>query len=91
VGSGLFGPAQQAAVADVIGNGRSGGKVLAVYQMTSDVGAIVGPLVAGMLADGLGFGWAFGVTGGIMLLAAVGWLPTRETLRTAASQRPTVS
>ncbi|MGN8129246.1 MFS transporter [Arthrobacter sp. RC1.1 241] len=85
VGSGLFGPAQQAAVADVIGNGRSGGKVLAVYQMTSDVGAIVGPIVAGLLADRLGFGWAFGVTGGIMLLAAVGWLPTRETLRTAGS------
>ncbi|BCW54983.1 MFS transporter [Arthrobacter sp. StoSoilB19] len=81
VGSGLFGPAQQAAVADVIGNARSGGKVLAVYQMTSDVGAIVGPVAAGLLADRLGFGWAFGVTGGVMLLAAVGWLPTRETLR----------
>jgi len=39
--------------------------------------------VAGLLADRLGFGWAFGVTGGIMLLAAVAWLPTRETLRTA--------
>jgi MFS family permease len=81
VGSGLFGPAQQAAVADVIGNARSGGKVLAVYQMTSDIGAIVGPVAAGLLADRLGFGWAFGVTGGVMLLAAVGWLPTRETLR----------
>ncbi|TDT82324.1 putative MFS family arabinose efflux permease [Arthrobacter sp. AG258] len=81
VGSGLFGPAQQAAVADVIGNGRSGGKVLAAYQMTSDVGAIVGPVVAGLLADGLGFGWAFAVTGAMLLLAAGGWLPTRETLR----------
>lgn len=81
VGSGLFGPAQQAAVADVIGNARSGGKVLAAYQMTSDVGAIVGPVVAGLLADGLGFGWAFGVTGAMMLLAAGGWLPTRESLR----------
>ncbi|MGG6379383.1 MFS transporter [Paenarthrobacter sp. NEAU-H11] len=84
-GSGLFGPAQQAAVADVIGNGRSGGKVLAVYQMTSDVGAIVGPVLAGVLADRLGYGWAFGVTGGIMLVAAVAWAATRETLRTARS------
>jgi DHA1 family multidrug resistance protein-like MFS transporter len=83
VGSGLFGPAQQAAVADVIGNGRSGGKVLAVYQMTSDVGAIVGPVLAGVLADRLGYGWAFGVTGGIMLVAACTWLGTRETLKTA--------
>ncbi|PNI09943.1 MFS transporter [Arthrobacter sp. AFG7.2] len=81
VGSGLFGPAQQAAVADVIGTGRSGGKVLAVYQMTSDVGAIVGPVLAGVLADRLGYGWAFGVTGGIMLVAACTWLPTRESLR----------
>lgn len=83
VGSGLFGPAQQAVVADVIGTGRSGGKVLAVYQMTSDVGAIVGPVLAGVLADRLGYGWAFGVTGGIMLVAACTWLATRETLRTA--------
>ena len=70
-------------VADVIGNGRSGGKVLAVYQMTSDVGAIVGPVLAGVLADRLGFGWAFGATGGIMLVAACAWLATRETLRTS--------
>ncbi|MHC6592948.1 MFS transporter [Arthrobacter sp. C152] len=85
IGAGLFGPAQQAAIADVIGNGRSGGKVLAVYQMTSDVGAIVGPVVAGVLADRLGFGWAFGVTGGVMLVAATAWLATRETLRPALS------
>lgn len=86
IGSGLFGPAQQAAVADVIGSGRSGGKVLAVYQMTSDVGAIVGPVLAGLLADRLGFGWAFGVTGGVLLLAVFTWLATPETLRPAASQ-----
>lgn len=85
VGSGLFGPAQQAAVADVIGNARSGGKVLAVYQMASDVGAIVGPVLAGVLADRLGFGWAFGITGGILLVAACAWLATRETLRPATS------
>lgn len=83
VGSGLFGPAQQAAVADVIGNDRSGGRVLAVYQMVSDVGAIVGPVLAGVLADRLGYGWAFGATGGIMLVAACSWLATRETLRPA--------
>lgn len=85
IGSGLFGPAQQAAVADVIGNGRSGGKVLAVYQMTSDVGAIVGPVLAGVLADRLGYGWAFGVTGGIMVVAACSWLATRESLRKPAA------
>ncbi|PRB40431.1 MFS transporter [Arthrobacter sp. MYb23] len=80
-GSGLLGPAQQAAVADVIGRGRSGGKVLAIFQMAADTGAIVGPIVAGLLADRLGYGWAFGITGGVLLLTAVAWLPAREPLK----------
>nr|WP_235563993.1 MFS transporter [Arthrobacter sp. Soil763] len=81
LGSGLLGPAQQAAIADVVGNERSGGKVLAVFQMTSDSGAIVGPVIAGVLADRLGYGWAFGVTGGVLLAAAAGWLLARETFQ----------
>ncbi|MCU1433760.1 MAG: arabinose transporter permease [Pseudarthrobacter sp.] len=79
-GSGLLGPAQQAAVADVIGNERSGGKVLAAYQMTSDIGAIAGPVLVGVLADQLGYGWAFGVTGGVLVVAAACWSVTREPL-----------
>ncbi len=81
VGSGLLGPAQQAAVADVIGNERSGGRVLAAYQMTADVGAIAGPVLAGILADRLGYGWAFGVTGGVLVVAAACWAVTREPLK----------
>ena len=84
IGSGLLGPAQQAAIADVIGNGRSGGRVLAVFQMVSDAGAIIGPVIAGLLADRLGYGWAFGVTGGVLIVAAAGWLFARETFRRAA-------
>ncbi len=84
IGSGLLGPAQQAAMADVVGNERSGGKVLAVFQMTADTGAILGPVVAGLLADQLGYGWAFGVTGGVLLAAAVAWLLARETLHRPA-------
>jgi MFS family permease len=83
IGSGLLGPAQQAAIADVIGNGRSGGRVLAVFQMASDAGAIIGPVFAGLLADRLGYGWAFGVTGAVLIVAAAGWLPARETFRRA--------
>ncbi|WP_441417502.1 MFS transporter [Arthrobacter sp. YAF16] len=81
IGSGLLGPAQQAAIADVVGNERSGGRVLAVFQMTADSGAIVGPVIAGLLADRLGYGWAFGVTGGVLLAAAAGWLLARETFQ----------
>ncbi|KIS26981.1 arabinose ABC transporter permease [Arthrobacter sp. SPG23] len=84
IGSGLLGPAQQAAIADVIGNGRSGGRVLAVFQMTSDAGAIIGPVLAGLLADRLGYGWAFGVTGGVLIVAAAGWVLARETFQRTA-------
>lgn len=80
VGAGLLGPAQQAAVADVIGRERSGGRVLAVYQMTADIGAILGPVFTGLVADAFGYGWAFAATGAVLLLAAVGWLLARETV-----------
>ncbi|ALU40404.1 arabinose ABC transporter permease [Kocuria flava] len=84
MGSGTMNPGQQAAVADVIGPDRSGGPVLARYQMSADAGQILGPVVAGALADAAGFGWAFGVSGALMLLAALAWLPVRDTLpRTA--------
>ncbi|WP_371745990.1 MFS transporter [Arthrobacter oryzae] len=87
IGSGLLGPAQQAAIADVIGNGRSGGRVLAVFQMMSDAGAIVGPVLAGLLADRLGYGWAFGVTGGVLIVAAAAWLFARETFQRPAARQ----
>ncbi len=85
IGSGLLGPAQQAAIADVIGNKRSGGRVLAVFQMTADSGAIIGPVVAGLLADQLGYPWAFGATGGVLIAAALVWLSARETFRRPAA------
>nr|WP_307462830.1 MFS transporter [Pseudarthrobacter oxydans] len=87
IGSGLLGPAQQAAMADVIGNERSGGRVLAIFQMTADSGAIIGPVLAGLLADRLGYGWAFGVTGGVLVAAAAGWLLARETFPRPAARR----
>ncbi|UVJ38102.1 MFS transporter [Arthrobacter sp. CJ23] len=80
-GSGVLGPAQQAAVADVIGRGRSGGKVLAVFQMAADTGAIIGPVLVGLLADSLGYGWAFAATGGLLVLCAAGWSVAREPLQ----------
>ena len=79
LGTGVYAPSQQAAVGDVLGGAR-GGQVLAVFQMAADVGAILGPVVAGLLADKLSFGAAFGVTGAFLLVAALVWLPARETL-----------
>lgn len=80
LGTGLFTPPQGAAVADVIGSRAKGGPVLAGYQMTSDIGAIIGPVVTGVLADQLSYRAAFVLTGTIMLVAAVVWLRAAETL-----------
>ncbi|WP_110205026.1 MFS transporter [Nocardioides daejeonensis] len=79
VGAGLLNPAQQAAVADVVGQERSGGKVLATFQMASDAGAIGGPILIGVIADQVGYDWAFAMTGAISLLAVLPWLTARET------------
>ncbi|MBD7994454.1 MFS transporter [Arthrobacter sp. Sa2CUA1] len=80
IGTGLLNPAQQAAVADVVGSGRSGGKVLAAFQMSSDTGAIIGPILAGVLADRFGYTWAFALTGAIAAVALLVWLGARESL-----------
>src|SRR5690625_287822 len=80
IGAGMLNPAQQATVADIVGNKRSGGKVLAGFQMSQDAGAIIGPVVAGAIADRLGFAAAFAVSGAMTLLACVAWFFARETL-----------
>ncbi len=79
VGSGVYSSPQQAAVADIIGSKARGGTAVAAFQMTSDLGSIVGSLGVGELAQHISFGWAFAVSGVILLLAAVGWLFAPET------------
>ncbi|MFC8304584.1 MFS transporter [Specibacter sp. NPDC057265] len=79
LGSGLMGPAQQATVADVIGNGRSGGKVLATFQMSGDLGAIIGPIAAGVLVDAFSYGPAFLMATAVALLSFLFWLPAKDT------------
>jgi MFS family permease len=75
-GGGLLQPAQGAAVADLVGSRRSGGPALSGFQMASDVGAIVGPLAAGALAQYVGFEAAFGVSGAVAVAAMAVWLFT---------------
>lgn len=79
-GTGLIVPAQQAAVADIVGEGRNGGPVVSTFQMTQDLGGILGPLLAGFLVDYLSYAWAFGITGLIMLIGAAAWTAAPETL-----------
>ena len=80
--AGLLNPAQQAVLADVIGNERSGGKVLSTYQMAMDLGQIVGPILIGALADLYGFQIAFATCAIVALIAVVGWTFGRESLGT---------
>ena len=78
IGAAFMGPSIQAAVSDVIGTRRSGGQVLAMYQMCSDFGMILGPLVAGMIADAWGFVPAFIMSGLLLVAAAFTWAPFRK-------------
>ena len=78
-GSALLGVSCAAIVGDVIG-GR-GGTPVAAFQMASDAGAFIGPLVAGFLADAASFEVAFLAT------AAVAGLAFATTLRMPETQR----
>lgn len=86
LGAGLLNPAQQATVADVIGTGRRGGPVLGVFQMAQDAGAILGPILVGLLADRFGYAVAFGVTAVVSLVAVLPWLLAPETLHRARAE-----
>ncbi|WP_116115549.1 MFS transporter [Austwickia chelonae] len=86
VGSGAIGPGQQATVADIVGHDRNGGKVLAAFQMSLDSGSIVGPVLAGLIADRYGFGWAFGVTAVLSVVAVIAWIPARESFPARAAR-----
>ncbi|ALC05537.1 hypothetical protein CDES_05500 [Corynebacterium deserti GIMN1.010] len=85
-GAGLLNPSQQAVLADVI-DSRPGGKVLANFQMAQDFGAIVGPILVGMIAEQIGFQFGFIICGVISLIAAVVWVFGRETLPQAKVEK----
>ncbi|RKT83206.1 Predicted arabinose efflux permease, MFS family [Saccharopolyspora antimicrobica] len=85
MGAGILNPAQNAAVADIIGAKGKGGPVLAAFQMSADLGAILGPLIAGVLADVISYQAAFAVTGLTAVLGLVAWAGAPETRPTRAS------
>jgi DHA1 family multidrug resistance protein-like MFS transporter len=79
VGSALLGVSCAAVVGDVIG-GR-GGAPVAAFQMASDAGGFLGPLVAGALADAASFQVAFLATAAVSGLALLTTLVMPETQR----------
>ena len=79
VGAAMIQPASQAMLADIIGADRNGGQALSTFSMATDLGSIAGTLLAGLIADVFGFGWAFFLTGCMLLLAIVPWWRVRVT------------
>ncbi len=69
VAAAFLGTAPAATVGDAAG-GRTGTAV-AVFSMCADIGAIVGPLVAGWLADTWSYPAAFGVGAALMIIGAL--------------------
>ncbi len=64
-GAALLGVAPAAIVGDVV-EGK-GGTPVAVWQMASDLGSVLGPLAAGLLIDRASFGTALLVGAGVVL------------------------
>lgn len=73
VGASMIQPASQAMLADIIGADRNGGQALSTFSMATDLGSIAGTLLAGLIADIFGFGWAFFLTGCMLFIAIVPW------------------
>lgn len=81
IGSAFLANAPAAVVGDLM-QGR-GGRVVAVFQMASDLGGIIGPLVAGALADTWGYGWGLGATAAVLFVSVAVSARMPETRRAA--------
>ena len=70
---GVAGAADSVAPGAVMGDvvGGRGGTVVAVFQMAGDLGAILGPVVAGAVADAAGFTPAFLVSAAVCVVPIV--------------------
>ena len=79
VAGAFFATAPSAVVGDIV-RGQRGGIVVATYQMASDAGVILGPLVAGLLIDHLDFDWAFALAACLALPAILLVVRMPETL-----------
>ena len=87
VAAAFLGTAPAAAVGDAAG-GR-GGTAVAVFSMCSDIGAIIGPLVAGLLADHISYPAAFAVGALLMLARRVRMLGSRMPGASSRRRDPT--
>lgn len=81
-GAAFIAPASQALLADLIGSNRNGGQALSTYSMATDLGSITGTLLAGGIADMLGFSWAWAATAFVLAAAMLPWFFVKRPRRT---------
>ena len=79
VTTGIYMSPLQASVADILGSEARAGTPVAAVQMMADLGAIIGSMTVGWVAEHLSFSWDFIISGVILLIAAVGWVFSPET------------
>lgn len=85
---GVAGAADSVAPGAVMGDvvaGR-GGTVVAVFQMAGDLGAVLGPVVAGAVADSAGYAATFAVSAVVCVLPVLVIAAAPETLRRPSQQ-----
>jgi MFS family permease len=85
--TGIYMSPMQAAIADILGSEARAGSPVAAVQMMSDLGAIVGSMTLGWVAERVSYGWGFTISGIVLLIAAVGWVAAPET-RTVPDPEP---
>jgi MFS transporter, DHA1 family, multidrug resistance protein len=83
IASGFLGTAPAAVVGDVV-TGR-GGTVVAAFQMASDLGAIIGPILAGWLVDSYSYSAAWLTTAAVLAVATLASASAPETRRRQSS------
>jgi MFS family permease len=87
-GAAFLGSAPAAVVGDITG-GRRSGPIVAAFQMMSDVGAVAGPIIAGLIVDATGsYETGFFVGAGVIAVAFAMATVMPETLRRAAPVSP---
>ena len=90
VGTGLTSVTPPAVVADIVPAERTGVGV-GILNTAGDLGSVAGPLVSGLLADKLGYGWGFGASAALLVIGGIVALGMRETLPGRAASAPSLS
>jgi MFS family permease len=79
VGTGLTSVTPAVVAGDVVPAAETGTGI-GVLNTAGDLGSVLGPVVSGFLAEAAGFGWGFGVSAGLLAVAAVFAARMPETL-----------